>query len=85
VEPKPGIPPSPKHVESLIQEMKRNNVTVVLAANYFDEIKVKNICEKVGAKPVIVPLYVDGAENTENVFKLIDLWIENLKSAFNNK
>lgn len=82
VEPKPGIPPSPKHVESLIQEMKKNNVNVVLAANYFDENKVRTICEKVGAKPVIVPLYVNGAENTENVFKLVDLWIEKLKSAF---
>ena len=82
VEPKPGIPPSPKHVESLIQEMKKNNVSVVLAANYFDENKVRTICEKVGANPVIVPLYVDGAVDTGDVFKLIDLWIEKLKSAF---
>ena len=82
VEPKPGIPPSPKHVESLIQKMKKNNVTVVLAANYFDENKVRTICEKVGANPVIVPLYVDGAEDTGDVFKLIDLWIEKLKSAY---
>jgi len=82
VEPKPGIPPSPKHVESLIQKMKKNNVTVVLAANYFDENKVRTICEKVGANPVIVPLYVDGAKDTGDVFKLIDLWIEKLKSAF---
>ena len=82
VEPKPGIPPSPKHVESLIQKMKKNNVTVVLAANYFDENKVRTICVKVGANPVIVPLYVDGAEDTEDVFKLIDLWIEKLKSAY---
>ena len=62
--------------------MKKNNVTVVLAANYFDENKVRTICEKVGANPVIVPLYVDGAEDTGDVFKLIDLWIEKLKLAF---
>ncbi len=82
VEPKPGIPPSPKHVEELVSEMRKNNVKVVLAANYFDEKKVTDICNKVGAVPVIVPIYVNGARNTENVFKLVDLWITKLNDAF---
>jgi len=82
VEPKPGIPPSPKHVEELIHEMRKNNVIVVLAANYFDENKVNTICNKVGAEPVIVPMFVNGAPGTENVFKLIDLWISKLNEAF---
>ncbi len=82
VEPKPGIPPSPKHVEELIRKMKENDVKVVLAANYFDENKVRNICARVGAVPVIVPLYVDGAPGTENVFKLTDYWINHLAEAF---
>ncbi|MEN8191362.1 MAG: metal ABC transporter substrate-binding protein [Bacteroidota bacterium] len=84
VEPKPGIPPSPKHVEEIVQEMKKNNVKVLFAANYFDENKVKRICEKVGAIPVIVPMFVEGAPNTENVFKLFDLWIGELNKAFEN-
>jgi ABC-type Zn uptake system ZnuABC Zn-binding protein ZnuA len=82
VEPKPGIPPSPKHVEELVQEMRKNNVKVLLAANYFDENKVRTICDKVGAEPVIVPMFVEGAPGTENVFKLIDLWINKLNEAF---
>jgi ABC-type Zn uptake system ZnuABC Zn-binding protein ZnuA len=82
VEPKPGIPPSPKHVEELVKKMKADKVKVIFAANYFDENKVRNICNKVGAIPVIVPMTVDGAPNTENVFKLIDLWISELNKAF---
>jgi zinc/manganese transport system substrate-binding protein len=82
VEPKPGIPPSPKHVEELVQEMRKNEVKVVLTANYFDENKVRTICNKVGAEPVIVPMFVDGAPGTENVFKLIDVWINKLNEAF---
>ena len=82
VEPKPGIPPSPKHVEKLVQEMRKNEVKVLLAANYFDENKVRTICNKVGAEPVIVPMFVEGAPGTENVFKLIDLWISKLNKAF---
>ncbi len=82
VEPKPGIPPSPKHVEELVQDMKKNHVKVLLAANYFDENKVKRICKKVGAEPVIVPMFVNGAPNTESFFKLVDLWIKKLNDAF---
>jgi zinc/manganese transport system substrate-binding protein len=82
VEPKPGIPPSPKHVEELVQEMRKNKVKVLFAANYFDENKVRTICDKVGAEPVIVPMFVNGAPGTENVFKLIDDWINKLNVAF---
>ncbi len=82
VEPKPGIPPSPKHVEELVKKMRANKVKVVFTANYFDENKVRNICNKVGAIPVIVPMAVNGAPNTENIFKLTDLWISELNKAF---
>jgi len=84
VEPKPGIPPSPKHIEELVQEMRKNDVKVLLAANYFDENKVRTICNKVGAEPVIVPMFVNGAPGTENVFKLIDVWIGKLNEAYAN-
>jgi len=82
VEPKPGIPPSPRHVEELVQEMKKNRVKVLLAANYFSEQKVKEICAKVGAIPVIVPMGVGGAPGAEDVFKLVDLWVFELHKAF---
>ena len=35
-----------------------------------------------GAEPVIVPMFVNGAPGTENVFKLIDLWVNKLNEAF---
>jgi len=82
VEPKPGIPPSPKHVEELITLMRKNKIKVILSANYFSEIKVRKICSKVGAYPVIVPMYVGGAKGVNDVFKLIEFWIEKLNQAF---
>ncbi len=36
VEPRPGIPPSPQHTLDLINEMKRQNVKLVLVEPYFD-------------------------------------------------
>ncbi|HED11143.1 MAG TPA: zinc ABC transporter substrate-binding protein [Caldithrix abyssi] len=82
VEPKPGIPPSPKHVEELIREMRAQKVRVLMAANYFSAEKVHDICAKVGAVPVMVPMGVGGAGGTGDVFSLVDYWVSHLKAAF---
>jgi ABC-type Zn uptake system ZnuABC Zn-binding protein ZnuA len=81
VEPKPGIPPSPKHVAELKETMRKRDVRILLAANYFDEAKARAIAESVGAVPVIVPLYVGGAEGTGDYFSLVDLWVDSLVAA----
>jgi len=81
IEPKPGIPPSPKHVEEIIKMMKESNIRIILAANYFDEHKVRMVAEKVGAEAVIVPLYVGGAPGVDDYFKLVDYWTDSLLSA----
>ncbi len=81
VEPKPGIPPSPKDVARLISKMKSHKVDVIFAANYFDTSKVRRICKKIGATPAIVPLSVGGDRRAKNYFKLVDLWIDELLAA----
>ena len=81
VEPKPGIPPSPKHVAGLIKLMKEQNIRIILAANYFDEHKIKMVAEKVNAEPVIVPLYVEGIPEVKDYFQLVDYWVQSLIKA----
>jgi ABC-type Zn uptake system ZnuABC Zn-binding protein ZnuA len=81
VEPKPGIPPSPRHVAELTKLMREREIRIILAANYFDEHKVRSIAESVGAVPVIVPLYVGGAEGVDDYVALVDRWVESLVKA----
>ncbi len=81
VEPKPGIPPSPKHVLELIGVMKKRNVKIVFAANYFDKKKINTVANRVGAQAVIVPLYVGGQEGIDDYFQLVDLWVKSLLDA----
>ncbi len=82
VEPKVGIPPSARHVDELIRLMERENIRVILAANYFDERKVREIAERVGATPVIVPMGIMEGSEADTYFHLIDLWIRELRTAF---
>lgn len=81
VEPKPGIPPSAKHVAELIKMMKERKIKIILAANYFDENKIRSVASKVGARPVIVPLYVGGVPGVDDYFELVDYWVNNLVDA----
>ncbi len=82
VEPKPAIPPSPHDVEKLIQLMRDQKVRVVLAANYFDEQRVRKITRAVGGIPVIVPLSTGGSPQAKTYFDLVDLWVSSLEDAF---
>jgi ABC-type Zn uptake system ZnuABC Zn-binding protein ZnuA len=56
IEPKPGIPPTPRHVETMINLIRDQGIKVILSANYFDPVKPQAIAERTGATVVIVPL-----------------------------
>jgi ABC-type Zn uptake system ZnuABC Zn-binding protein ZnuA len=81
VEPKPGIPPPPRHVTELIAQMRARKIQIILAASYFDEHKIRTVAERVGAEAVIVPLYVGGREDVGDYFELVDCWVDGLLSA----
>ena len=85
IEPKPGIPPSPRHVLELTDMMRTRHIGLILAANYFDEQKVRTVASRVGAEPVIVPLYVGGNEGAHTYFDLVDSWVSSLLSAARKK
>jgi ABC-type Zn uptake system ZnuABC Zn-binding protein ZnuA len=85
VEPKPGIPPAPRHVTELVEQMRANDIRILLAANYFDEQKIRTVANRVGAEAVIVPLYVGGMEGIEDYFQLVDYWIDSLLAAAEKK
>jgi zinc/manganese transport system substrate-binding protein len=81
VEPKPGIPPSAKHVHDLIEVMKAQKVGVVMAPDYFEPAQARAIAERTGAKAVIVPLG-PSSTSADAYFQLIDTWVDKLAQAF---
>jgi ABC-type Zn uptake system ZnuABC Zn-binding protein ZnuA len=65
--------------------MKERNIRIILAANYFDEQQARTVAARTDAEAVIVPLYVGGADGTEDYFKLVDFWVNGLLKAAEKK
>jgi zinc/manganese transport system substrate-binding protein len=72
VEPRPGIPPTPQHTLDLINEMKRQNVKVVMVEPYFDLKTPNAIGRETGAQVLVVPPSVGGVKEVTDYFKLFD-------------
>ncbi len=82
VEPKPGIPPTPRHFSELIKMMKKKKIKLIIAANYFDRSKVLMLAGKTEAKAVMLPIYVKGESGIDSYFDLVDYWVNSISKAF---
>jgi len=81
VEPRPGIPPSPSHTLDLIQEMKRQQIKVILMEPYFDQKTPNSIASQTGAQVLVMPPSVGGEKTVTDYFKLFDYNINLLANA----
>jgi zinc/manganese transport system substrate-binding protein len=81
VEPRPGIPPTPQHTLDLINEMKRQNVKLVLVEPYFDLKTPNAIGRETGAQVIVMTPSVGGSKEVTDYFKLFDYDINLLVDA----
>ena len=81
VEPRPGIPPTPQHTLDLINEMKRQNVKIVMVEPYFDLKTPNSIGQQAGAQVLVIPPSVGGVKETSDYFKLFDYDVNLLVTA----
>lgn len=82
VEPKPGIPPSPAHTLDLIRKMKSDGVKVILVEPYFDLQTPNSVASQTGAKVVVLPPSVGGAEGIKDYLGLFDYILSLLRKSF---
>jgi len=81
VEPRPGIPPTPQHTLDLINEMKAQNVKVMLIEPYFDLKTPNSIGRATGAEVLVMPPSVGGVKEITDYFKLFDYDLNLLMTA----
>ena len=81
VEPKPGIPPSPSHTLTLMHEMKRQGIKLILVEPYFDLKTPNAIARDTGAQVLVLPPSVGGVKEATDYLKLFDYGVNLLVSA----
>ena len=82
IEVKPGIPPTPNHLASLIDTMKRDKGAVILTALWSNNDEVEKITRETGAKVVELPNMCKGLPGTDTWIGMMDLVHERLAQAF---
>lgn len=82
VEPKPGIPPTPKYLVKVIQAAKQNNVRVIIIAPYYPKKTSELVAQETGAKVVELATSVGAFTEIGSYIDLFSFNIERLIAAF---
>lgn len=81
IELKPGVDPTPRHIENLIASMKADHVPIVVREPQFPEKVPALIAEKTGAKLVKLPIMPGGVPHTETYIAEMDYIIHTIADA----
>lgn len=81
LEPSPGVPPTTKHLQALIGQMKERQVKVILSAPYFDARHGRFVAERSGAKVTPMAHQTGGRPGTEDYFSMLRYNAEQLLQA----
>ena len=77
VEPKPGIPPSPNHLQDLVTEMKGTGVRLLVIEPFFDPRVPQKLARDTGVPLAVLPTSVGAEDGIRTYFDLFDrLFVE---------
>jgi len=82
IEPKPGIMPSPAHIEKILHIIRSNNIEVIGMETYFSDKAPKFLSEKTDIMIIRLAQSVDALPGTESYLKMIEHNLRTITSAF---
>ncbi|MDI6766160.1 MAG: metal ABC transporter substrate-binding protein [Bacteroidota bacterium] len=85
VEPKPGIPPTPSHVISLIENIRNEKVKVIIMEPYFNLKVAESIAAKSYSKVVVLSPSIGGLDGIDTYLDLFDYNINKLVESLKDK
>jgi ABC-type Zn uptake system ZnuABC Zn-binding protein ZnuA len=83
IEPKPGIPPTPKHLVEVIKTMTGQEVKVIIISPYYSKKSSELVASNVEGEVVELASSVNAFPEAEDYFELFDYNINQLIEAFN--
>jgi zinc/manganese transport system substrate-binding protein len=85
IELKPGIDPTPRHIEELIAAMKAEHVPIVVREPNYPEKVARRIAEQTGATMITLPIMPGGVPHTETYIKMMDYIIRTMVGALSSR
>ena len=83
IELKPGIDPTPRHIEELIGQMKADRIPIVVREPQFPEKVPALIAKETGATLVKLPIMPGGVPNTGTYIEMMDTIVHTMVGALN--
>ena len=84
-EPEPGVPPTTKHLQILISQMKAESVRIIFSAPYFDDKHGRFVSENTGAQVLPMCHQTKARPNTDSYFDMVRHNMETLIKALNKE
>jgi zinc/manganese transport system substrate-binding protein len=81
VEDRPGIPPSPTHLASLIRTIREQRIKAIMAESYADQKVVALLARESGARAATVPASVGGVKGVDTYLDLFEHLVKTLGEA----
>lgn len=72
LEPKPGIPPTSRHLSALVKTVEQKNISKIVYAAYASPRAAHWLAQRTGATAVELPYTVSGSERAGDLFELFD-------------
>jgi ABC-type Zn uptake system ZnuABC Zn-binding protein ZnuA len=81
LEPKPGLPPTTKHLNEVMERMRAQRISVVLANPYFDPRAAQLVAQQTGARLVKMAHQVGARQGTDDYLQMVDYNVRQLAAA----
>jgi ABC-type Zn uptake system ZnuABC Zn-binding protein ZnuA len=81
MEPKPGVPPSPSHLYSVIQTVKRTGAKAIVMEPFYDRKVADLVAKQTGIKVLILPPSVGGVRGINDYIQLMQYDMAQLAAA----
>jgi ABC-type Zn uptake system ZnuABC Zn-binding protein ZnuA len=81
MEPKPGVPPSPSHLYTVIQAVKATGAKAIVMEPFYDRKVADLVAKQTGIKVLILPPSVGGVKGIDDYIQLMQYDMSQLANA----
>jgi len=84
IEPKPGIPPSSRHVDELLKQIPTDQVSLIVSESFYPKKVTEFLSEKSNVPYLMLPTDTDD-QGIQGYLELIDYLVRGIQGALGQK